>query len=116
MYFMSRERYGRWFESEDRPVGNPIRWESNFERKRTIQKLYQAEMEEQGQILREIFCKRVAQEESRAVDYLVWVATMYSTYLSQPKEARVEPFLKFVQSDLAVKEENDSQIRTNLQV
>jgi hypothetical protein len=106
-YYMDRLRYGKYFETKGSNVeGYPLP-QADFTRKHFIQLEYQRTMEEQGAILRELFIAREATEDSKVVDYLIWIAWQWDLYEATMRKADVEhmEFLQFVQSDLSYAEE-----------
>lgn len=105
LYWMDRDRYGKYFQPTLDRGGKPLheRW---FKVKVELQKMYQHELEDQGAVLKEIFLQREAREDTKAVDYLLWIGyqwDLYQIYLNDGGED--EGFLRFVQSDLSRNEE-----------
>lgn len=101
MYFLDKIRYGKYFHRR-LDLGGIMLHENDHKVKRNIQMLYQSEMEQQGTILRSIFVKREAAEDSKVVNYLMWLDwqwTIYQRALSD-EEYQDEGFVRFVQSDL----------------
>lgn len=106
LYHLSKERYGKYFEPS-LETGGALIEESWFKTKWNLQMMYQHEMEEQGAILRAIFLHREATEDTKVVDYLLWVSFVWELYQRALKDEEFEDegFIRFVQSDLSLQEE-----------
>lgn len=101
LYYMSRERYSKYF-TETSPKSVTKTYTNWHQVKQGIQQMHQHELEEQGRILKAIFIDREATEDSRAVDYLLWLDFQWSLYQKNLKRAefKFDNFVDFVQSDL----------------
>ena len=103
---MDKLRYGKYFDNL-RPTSTK-KVHVNWHRvKQSVQEMYQREMEEQGAILKELFIAREATEDSKAVDYLLWINYQWDLYVKnlQRGEFKFDNFIDFVQSDLSKDEE-----------
>jgi len=105
LFWLDRDRYSKYFKPTLDRGGKPLheRW---FKVKTELQKMYQRECEAQGAILRDIFLEREATEDTKVIDYLLWVNyqwELYQRFLGDGGED--EGFVRFVQSDLSRNEE-----------
>lgn len=104
LFFLDKLRYGKSFDSPVYTGKYSVNWHKV---KQMLQLEYQAKLEAEGEILKDIWMEREATDESKAVDYLMWLDWMYSLYDKNLKHGEFEDegFLRFVQSGLVFDEE-----------
>jgi hypothetical protein len=106
LYYMDKLRYGKYFE-EKRPQSRSTVYTNWHKVKWELQNEYQRELEAQGKVLRDIFLKREATENSTAVDYLLWINFQWDLYVKNlyRGEFKFDNFIDFVHSELSRVEE-----------
>lgn len=99
LYYLDKVRYAKYISTDREKTTSYINW---HHRKWNIQREYIKELEHNGPILRSIYVSRVAEDGSRAVDYLNWLSWVWELYCKNLKrdEFQDEGFIRFCQSDL----------------
>lgn len=103
LYYLDRIRYAAYFDDIKNPHDRSKLRTNWHQAKWDIQTDYMRKLEDQGKVLKDIFMAREAHEETRAVDYLLWINYQWELYVKnvQRGEFKFDNFIDFVQSDLS---------------
>lgn len=101
-YWMDSKRYGRYFDQTPLKQEGVVLEESDMKRKTFLQNLYQEEIVENGKIYAAIFMATVADERTKARDYLVWLSCKWQEFHEEVDRDSWTTFLQYLQTNRSI--------------